>query len=261
MTTLISITLIVILVIALALVVPTIRRKNREANVARAEQLRSEAATSAQTVLPPAQARAAETEANAEEARAIAERAEAEAHQARLAASQAEAAHEDQIRAADRLDPRVDHRADDYAPQVPGTVDQRPTPPAEVNAEVDAEPHPAPVAETTAPVETQAPVPAPAETTAPVENTAPAATTAPVETTAPADTTTEPVQQPEETRSQDTVTEEAQPETQPETQPEPQAPSTPLLPRRTPGANEMPGKPIETEGGGGWFTRKDSTDS
>ena len=41
-----------------------------------------------------------------------------------------------------------------------------------------------------------------------------------------------------------------------------QAPSTPLLPRRTPGANEMPGKPMETEGGGGgWFTRKDSTDS
>ena len=30
----------------------------------------------------------------------------------------------------------------------------------------------------------------------------------------------------------------------------------PLLPRRTPGANEMPGKPIEqTDGGGGWFTK------
>ncbi|MDT0188061.1 hypothetical protein Q9S36_48525 [Microbacterium sp. ARD31] len=199
MTTLISITLIVILVIALALVVPMVRRKNREANVARAEQLRSEAATSAQTVLPPAQARAAETEASAAEARAIAERAEAEAEQARLAASQAEAEHEDRIRAADRLDPRVDHQAEDYAPQVPGTDDVGPTPPAEVNAE--------PAAETT--------------------HAAPAAE-APTETSAD----------------------------------EPASGGAPLLPRRTPGANEMPGKPMESEGGGGgWFTRKDSTDS
>jgi hypothetical protein len=218
-TTLISITLIVILVIALALVVPTIRRKNREANVARAEQLRSEAAASAQTVLPPAQARAAETEANAEEARAIAERAEAEAQQARLTASQAEAAHEDQIRAADRLDPRVDHKADDYVPQVPGTVDQGPTPPAEVNAEPEPT-TPEPAAETAG------------------------------ETTAPA----EPVQRTDEAPVEETRTDDSRTETQ--------APSTPLLPRRTPGANEMPGKPLESEGGGGgWFTRKDSTDA
>ncbi|CUR58110.1 hypothetical protein NOCA1130386 [metagenome] len=223
MTTLISITLIVILVIGLALVVPTIRRKNREANVARAEQLRSEAATSAQTVLPPAQARAAETEANAEEARAIAERAEAEAEQARLAASQAEAAHEDQIRAADRLDPRVDHKADDYAPQVAGTVDQGPTPRAEVNAK------PGTATPETATPETATPEPA-AETSEQTEET-------------------EETEQTEETRTEDSRTET-------------QAPSTPLLPRRTPGANEMPGKPMESEGGGGgWFTRKDSTDS
>jgi FtsZ-interacting cell division protein ZipA len=202
-TTLISITLIVILVIALALVVPMVRRKNREANVARAEQLRSEAATSAQTVLPPAQARAAETEASAAEARAIAERAEAEAEQARLAASQAEAEHEDRIRAADRLDPRVDHQAEDYAPQVPGTDDLGPTPPAEVNAEPATETTPA----------------APAETPADTSTDAPRAD-------------------------------------------EPPSGGAPLLPRRTPGANEMPGKPMESEGGGGgWFTRKDSTDS
>ena len=234
MTTLISITLIVILVIALALVVPTIRRKNREANVARAEQLRSEAAASAQTVLPPAQARAAETEANAEEARAIAERAEAEAQQARLMASQAEAAHEDQIRAADRLDPRIDHKADDYVPQVPGTVDQGPTPPAEVNAE----PEPA---TTAAPPDT-APETSTSETAAP-------ATTPESASSEPAADTTAPAEQAEETRSEDSPTEA-------------EAPGTPLLPRRTPGANEMPGKPLESEGGGGgWFTRKDSTDS
>ena len=32
----------------------------------------------------------------------------------------------------------------------------------------------------------------------------------------------------------------------------------PALPQRTRGAQEMPGKPIETDGSGGWFTRKDS---
>ena len=139
----------------------------------------------------------------AAEARAIAERAEAEAEQARLAASQAEAEHEDRIRAADRLDPRVDHQAEDYAPQVPGTDDVGPTPPAEVNAEPSTETsHAAPAAE------------APTETSA--------------ETSAD----------------------------------EPASGGAPLLPRRTPGANEMPGKPMESEGGGGgWFTRKDSTDS
>ena len=36
---------------------------------------------------------------------------------------------------------------------------------------------------------------------------------------------------------------------------------SPSLPRRTPGAQEMPGKPIErTDGGGGWFS-KDSDKS
>jgi hypothetical protein len=35
----------------------------------------------------------------------------------------------------------------------------------------------------------------------------------------------------------------------------------PLLPRRTPGANEMPGKPIEqTDTGGGWFTKGSGSD-
>ncbi|UFN42701.1 hypothetical protein [Nocardioides okcheonensis] len=39
---------------------------------------------------------------------------------------------------------------------------------------------------------------------------------------------------------------------------EPASEGKPLLPRRTPGSNDMPGKPIEqTDGGGGWFTRKE----
>ena len=49
-----------------------------------------------------------------------------------------EAEHEAQVRDADRLDPRVDHTADDYAPQVPGDVDQQPTPPSEADSESQA---------------------------------------------------------------------------------------------------------------------------
>ena len=37
--------------------------------------------------------------------------------------------------------------------------------------------------------------------------------------------------------------------------PQQDATAAPALPRRTPGAQEMPGKPIEqTDSGGGWFT-------
>jgi FtsZ-interacting cell division protein ZipA len=180
-TTFIVIAVIALVVIGVAAYV--IRQRNRGANIARAEQLRTEAASRAQSTLPPTQERAAEAEARAEEARAAAQRAQAEAEEARVAAAQAEALHEGQVRAADRLDPRVDHRADDYSPQVGGTVDQRPTPPAEVNAE---------------------PQPEPGHAT------------------------------------------------------EQNADGAPPLPRRTRGAQEMPGKPIEkTDGGGGWFTRKD----
>jgi FtsZ-interacting cell division protein ZipA len=191
-TTLIIVLVIIAVVIAVAAFL--IHKKNREANVARAEQLRSQAATQAQSTIAPAQERAAAAEAEAEQARAAAAKAEAEAHEARLAAQQIEATHEGQVRAADRIDPRVDHKADDYAPQVPGTADHTPTPPSEVT----------------------------------VESTA----------TLPANepTATEPAVQPAADGAQDG--------------------RAPLLPRRTPGANEMPGKPIEqTDGGGGWFTK------
>ncbi len=190
MTTFIVIAVIVLVVLAVAFVV--IQRKNREADIERADELRTKAATEARATIAPAQDRAATAEAEAAEARAVAEKAEAEAEAARLEAQQVEASHEAQVRAADRLDPRVDHKADDYAPQVAGTVDQQPTAPSDVNAEPATE----------------------------VTSEAPA-----------------------------TVT-EAEPET-------PSAPSS-GLPRRTPGAQEMPGRPIETDGSGGWFTRKDS---
>jgi FtsZ-interacting cell division protein ZipA len=186
-------TLIIVLVIiavVLAVAAFLVRKKNREANVARAEQLRAQAATQAQSTIAPAQERAAAAEAEAEQARAAAAKAEAEAEEARVAAQQIEATHEGQVRAADRIDPRVDHRGDDYAPQVPGTADHTPTPPSEV----DAEP-----------------------------------------------TATQPAEQPAAEQPAAGSTEDGR---------------APLLPRRTPGANEMPGKPIEqTDGGGGWFTK------
>jgi FtsZ-interacting cell division protein ZipA len=189
---------LVIIAVVIAVAAFLVRKKNREADVARAEQLRAQAATQAQSTIAPAQERAAAAEAQAEQVRAAAERAEAEAAEARLAAQQVEATHEGQVRAADRIDPRVDHKADDYAPQVAGTADQTPTPPSEVAAE---------------PAVTEQPTTAQPTTAQP--------------TTA----------QPTETRA----TDEGQP---------------PLLPRRTPGANEMPGKPIEqTDSGGGWFTK------
>ncbi len=204
MTTLIIVLVIIAVVIAVAAFL--IRKKNREANVARAEHLRAQAATQAQSTIAPAQERAAAAEAEAEAARAEAEQAraaaaeaEAQAHEARLAAQQIEATHEGQVRAADRVDPRVDHKADDYAPQVPGTADHTPTPPSEV----DAEP-----------------------------------------------TATQP------TATQPTATEQPASDTPDGTQDGTRDGRPPLLPRRTPGANEMPGKPIEqTDGGGGWFTK------
>ena len=185
--------IVVVLVVALAAAAFFIRQRNQQANIARADQLRQQAASQAQATIAPAQERAAAAEAEAEEARARAEQAEREAQEARTAAQQVEATHEGQVRAADRLDPRVDHTADDYAPQVPGTVDQGPVPPAEVNAEVDTQPATEPAAQ-------------------------------------PADET-------DGTRA-------------------------PLLPRRTPGSNDMPGKPIEkTDSGGGWFTKNTGEES
>lgn len=214
MTTFIVIAVIVLVGLAVAAYV--IRQKNREANIARADQLRTQAATQAQATLPPTQDTAAEAEAKAEEARVVAERAQAEAEEARVAASQAEAVHEGQVRAADRLDPRVDHKADDYAPQVGGTVDQQPTPPAEANL-----------------------APEQASTDQPA-NEPTAAEPAANESTDTQQTPTEPA----DTDQADTDQAES---------------GTPLLPRRTPGANEMPGKPMESDGTtGGWFTRKDT---
>jgi FtsZ-interacting cell division protein ZipA len=131
-TTTIVIIIVVVLVVA-AVAAFLINKRNKDAKIAHAEELRGQAASQAQTTIAPAQQDAAEAERKAEEARLQAERAEAEAREAQVAAQQVEAEHEAQVRDADRLDPRVDHRSDDYSPQVPGSVDQQPTPPSEAN--------------------------------------------------------------------------------------------------------------------------------
>lgn len=143
MTTTIVIIVVIVLVVA-AVAAFLINKRNKDAKIAQAEELRGQAASRAQTTIAPAQQDAAEAERKAEEARLQAERAEAEAREAQVAAQQVEAEHEAQVRDADRLDPRVDDRSDDYSPQVPGGVDQQPTPPSEANRAPATTPEAAP---------------------------------------------------------------------------------------------------------------------
>lgn len=110
--------IVVIVVAALALIgliVSSMRKRSQQDNRARAAEIREQADTKA-AVIPEAEARAKAEEARAEEVRLEAERAEERAREARGAVAQEEALHEDRIRAADRLDPDVDHKAKDYTP-------------------------------------------------------------------------------------------------------------------------------------------------
>lgn len=206
MTTVIIIVVIVLIVAAVAAFL--INKRDKDNKIAKADELRSQAATQAQSTIAPAQQSAAEAEAKAEEARVQAERAQAEAREAQVAAQQVEAEHESQVRDADRLDPRVDDTSDEYAPQVPGSVDQQPTTPSEANREPEAAPQ-----------------------------------LAPTETTG--STRTDDTTHTDDTTATATDTLDA---------------GSPELPRRTRGAQEMPGQPIETDGSGGWFTRQDDPD-
>ena len=155
MTTLIIVIVIVLVVAAVAAFL--VNKRNKDAKIARAEELRGQAASQAQSTIAPAQQEAAEAERKAEEARLQAERAQAEAREAQVAAQQVEAEHEAQVRDADRVDPRVDHTADDYSPQVGGTTDQQPTPPSEANRVPETAPEqPAATTEPTADTATTA---------------------------------------------------------------------------------------------------------
>ena len=82
-----------------------------------------------------------EAERTAETARQEARRAEQESAVAQRAAAQARAQQEDVVREADRVDPVVDHRAEDYQP----TTDPRALKDPLAGADAEAEPSPEPV--------------------------------------------------------------------------------------------------------------------
>lgn len=113
---------VILALLGLALLLWT--RKNGDRRRAKAKSIRMEARESA-AELAERQARAKEAEAAAERARVDADRA---SHEAQRASRGAEAEHlqanehrsevDERLRAADAVDPNVDHRADDYEPDL-----------------------------------------------------------------------------------------------------------------------------------------------
>ena len=117
---------VVVLLVAGAAFLAMQRRgtQRREQERLRAEQLRSEAEAQ-RTEIRESEVSAREAEVEAERARLEAERADARAAEARQGLQVDEAHVEDQIREADRLDPDVDHRADEYRPTADRPTDTR----------------------------------------------------------------------------------------------------------------------------------------
>ena len=128
------IVLVVVLVVA-ALVAWLVAQQRKKKQHEHAEQLRTEAQEHARDI-PETQVQAKEAEAEAERARLEAERAQARAREAQVAATQQQAVHEDRLRTADQVDPRVDTSSDDYAP---GTADARSTATHDPDTVLDAD--------------------------------------------------------------------------------------------------------------------------
>jgi hypothetical protein len=110
----------ILVVVAIVIVVAVVglllmRTRGHERRARAAHELRSQAAAQAGDV-ELAQREAASRQAAADHAREQAEIAEARAAEARQGLAQAEAHQEDKVREADRLDPTVDHRSDEYHP-------------------------------------------------------------------------------------------------------------------------------------------------
>jgi len=110
--------LAVVIVVVLLLAFAMWRSARRKERSARAEALRAEVRTSAPEI-GATRTEAQEAEVRADAARLEAERAQRDAEAAKTALAQQEAAHEDRLREADRLDPEVNHKAPDYAPTPP----------------------------------------------------------------------------------------------------------------------------------------------
>ena len=105
----------IVVVVALAgLAVAASRRRGTakaEHRRHEAEQLREDAVAGASGL--------DSSRAQAQEARTEAQQAKARATQAERGAAMDEATVEDRVREADRVDPDVDHRAEDYEPEAP----------------------------------------------------------------------------------------------------------------------------------------------
>lgn len=106
---------LVLLVVLIALLLRRRAAQKRTQSLAEAERLRAEAAARTGDV-QSAEQRARQTAADAERKRAEAQRAERVAAEAHRVLDHERAVQEDAVRRADELDPRVDHRADDYEP-------------------------------------------------------------------------------------------------------------------------------------------------
>lgn len=110
--------IIVVLVVVIGAAVALMGNKRTAAKREEAQTIRSEATENAAAI--EAQRRQAdEAAARAEVARAEAARAEQAAAEARQGVDVEEARVEDRLRTADRVDPDVDHRAEDYRPTAP----------------------------------------------------------------------------------------------------------------------------------------------
>jgi len=110
---------IVIALVALAVIalVALISRRRTEQRRERAEELREEASARG-AELTESQRQADELRARADLAKAEAARAEEQASTAEQGHRMEQAGYEDKLREADRLDPEVDHRAQEYEPDV-----------------------------------------------------------------------------------------------------------------------------------------------
>ena len=110
----IAILVVVAVLLLLGLIWTSMKRKRDQVGRERAGELRSEAAG---TVLDQheQEARARQTHAEAQRAKAEADQLEVQAAKEQTAYDQTRAQREDAVREADRLDPDVNHRSDDYA--------------------------------------------------------------------------------------------------------------------------------------------------
>jgi FtsZ-interacting cell division protein ZipA len=110
---------VVVVVVALAALGAMRRRRSTKTEAARkqAGALRQEAAGGAAGLQA--------SQAEAQRARAEADAAAARAREAEQRAGMTEAQVEDRVREADRVDPDVDHRSDEYRPEFPAGTDDR----------------------------------------------------------------------------------------------------------------------------------------